>query len=50
MCGKNWILHHNRITRDINLSESEWDAGEYFDAGVDMAYALVELVGPVPPS
>ena len=36
--------------REIHLSETEWGAGEYFDAGVDMAYALVDLLGPVPPA
>lgn len=50
VAGKNWLLHHNRIERDIHMAEADWQNGLYFESGTDTAYALVDLVGPVPPA
>jgi hypothetical protein len=47
--AKNWALHRKTIKEDITKEEADWSAGEYFDAGVDTALALTELVGPMKP-
>jgi len=44
---KNWLLHKRGIKKDIEQEQLDWAAGNYFDAGVDTADALVKLIGPV---
>lgn len=45
--GKRWLLHGRTIKKDIAQEESDWSAGNYFDAGKDTALALTEAVGPI---
>ena len=49
VAAKNWALHRKTIKADIAKEESDWSAGNYFDAGIDTALALTELVGPMTP-
>jgi hypothetical protein len=44
---KNWLLHQRGIKKDIDAEKADWAAGNYFQAGVDTADALVLLIGPV---
>lgn len=44
---KNWFLHKRAIKKDIQATSDDWNAGAYFQSGVDTADAFVKLVGPV---
>ena len=45
--GKNWLYHHGEFNDDLKREKIDWDNKEYFNAGVDVADALVVLLGPV---
>lgn len=45
---KHLILHEKKIKGDIKLLETDWSAGEYFDAGEEAADIVRIAVGPVP--
>lgn len=45
--SKNWLLHRRTIKDDLSKESADWDAGNYFSAGVDTALALTEAVGPI---
>ena len=45
--GKNWLLHGRKIKKDIASEESDWSAGNYFQAGADIADALTLATGGI---
>ena len=45
--SKNWLLHRSTIKEDLAKEQSDWAAGNFFQAGVDTALALTEAVGPI---
>ena len=45
---KNWALHQWGINKAQNQLSQDWEACDFFDAGVDTADILVLLIGPVP--
>ena len=45
--GKHWLFHGTQIKTDIAREQADWDAEAYFDAGMDVADALVLAVGPI---
>ena len=45
--GKNYLLHGRAFKKDIAAEETDWSTGNYFNAGIDTADALVLLLGPV---
>ena len=45
--GKHWLFHKTEIKADIGALVSDWDAGLYFKAGVDLADTLTLAIGPV---
>ena len=45
--AKHWLFHGNQIKQDIAQEETDWSAGNYFDAGKDTAAALTLAVGPI---
>ena len=48
--SKNWLLHHKVIKEDIAKEEADWGSEKYFQAGIDSAMAVTEVVGPIAPS
>ena len=42
--GKNFLLHRKTIMGDINDEKDHWAAGQYFNAGIDTAMALTEII------
>ena len=45
--GKHWLFHGSQIKADFAKEETDWSAGNYFDAGKDIADALTLAVGPI---
>ena len=45
--SKNWLLHRRTIKDDLSRESADWEAGSYFNAGVDTALAMTEAVGPI---
>jgi hypothetical protein len=45
--SKNYLYHRGEFSDDLAASKIDWSNGEYFNAGVDTADALVVLLGPV---
>ena len=45
--AKHWLMHGSQIKADIAKEETDWSAGNYFDAGKDTAAALTLAVGPI---
>lgn len=41
---KNWLLHKRKIENDLDAEKSDWDSGNYFNAGKDTADALTTLL------
>ena len=42
--GKNYVLHRKTIKGDIADEQAHWSSGQYFNAGIDTAMALTELL------
>jgi hypothetical protein len=42
-----YALHKAEITTDIGSLENDWDAGNYFDAGKDLADIATLAIGPI---
>jgi hypothetical protein len=42
--GKNFLLHRKTIMSDINDEKDHWASGQYFNAGIDTAMALTEII------
>ena len=42
--GKNWLLHRRTIKADLTKEQSDWSAGNYFQAGIDTAMAMTEAI------
>jgi len=42
-----YALHKDAIMTDVHALESDWDAGNYFDAGKDLADAATLAIGPI---
>jgi len=45
--GKNYLLHHKTIHDDFTKEKKAWASAAYFDAGVDTALMMTELIGPI---
>lgn len=45
--GKNWLFHRKTIKEDFGKEKEDWAADKYFEAGVDIAMAFTEAVGPI---
>ena len=45
--SKNVLLHRRTIKERVAKEQQDWNAGNYFEAGVDTAMALTEAVGPI---
>jgi len=48
--AKNWLFHGVQIEANITQTETDWNAGEFFDSGEDAAAVLVGLLGPIKPA
>lgn len=44
---KHWLLHKKAIKTDAALTEADWNAGNYFQSGVDAAALMTLAVGPI---
>lgn len=44
---RRWLMHKKGIKADAALTEADWSAGNYFDAGVDAAALMTLAVGPI---
>lgn len=42
--SKNFLLHRKTIMGDISDEQAHWATGQYFNAGIDTAMALTELL------
>jgi hypothetical protein len=42
--SKNYLLHRKTIHDDIASEQAHWAAGQYFNAGIDTALALTEIL------
>ena len=45
--GKHWLFHRKTIKADLAKEKQDWAADNYFEAGVDIAMAFTEAVGPI---
>ena len=45
--GKHWLFHRKTIKADLAKEKEDWAADSYFEAGVDIAMAFTEAVGPI---
>ena len=45
--GKHWLFHGKTIKEDLGKEKTDWDADKYFEAGVDIAMAFTQAVGPI---
>ena len=43
----NYILHYKVIKADISHEKADWAAGNYFNAGADMADIVTQSLGPM---
>ena len=45
--GKHWLFHRKTIKENLGKEKEDWAADKYFEAGVDIAMAFTEAVGPI---
>ena len=44
---KHWLFHKKAIQADAHETEVDWEAGNYFNAGIDAAALMTLAVGPI---
>jgi hypothetical protein len=44
---KNYLLHKKKIEADAAATENDWEAGNYWQSGVDAAALMTVAVGPI---
>ena len=48
--AKNMLLHRKTVNENIAKEKSDWAAGDYWQAGIDTAVVLTEVLGPIEPA
>lgn len=42
--SKNYVLHHATFKDDVKSEQEHWDSGQYFNAGIDFAQVMTDLL------